>query len=93
MSDIEFADGFYAKEPHPNAPDFVKAKVSIQRKEFIEWLEKQDDEYINLDILEAKSTGNWYAKVDRWKPTPSREREKPVREQMREDGFDDDIPF
>lgn len=100
MSDIEFADGFYANEPHPNAPDFVKAKVSVNCKEFIKWLEKQDDEFINLDILEAKSTGNWYVKVDRWKPDPSKQRSQPSRglgkgDRMLREGrdIDDDIPF
>jgi hypothetical protein len=33
----------------------------------IDWLNKQEGTYINLDIKESKS-GNLYAAVDNWKP-------------------------
>lgn len=82
MSEMEFVDGFMPKRPHENAPDFVKAKVNIKREEMLQWLSARDDEWITLDIKEARS-GKWYASVDNWKPT-----EKPVTED-----FDDDIPF
>lgn len=98
MADIEFADGFFVNEPNERAPDFVKCNISIDRERFIEFLQSKDDEFVNLDVLEAKSTGNWYAKVNNWKPTPQN---SPAPEKEKEHGspasftneFDDDVPF
>jgi hypothetical protein len=67
MSDIKFADGLRVSKPHENAPDFVKGRISIKRETLIDWLNKQQGTYINLDIKESKS-GNLYAAVDNWKP-------------------------
>jgi hypothetical protein len=67
MSDVEFVDGFIAKAPNENAPDYVKAKVSIKREDLLNWLAKRQDEWINLEIKEGR-TGRWYASVDNWKP-------------------------
>ena len=64
---IEFIDGFFAKAPRANAPDFVKANISIKREEMIRWLSAKDDEWVNIDVKEARS-GKWYASVDNWKP-------------------------
>jgi hypothetical protein len=67
---IEFIDGFFAKAPRVNAPDFVKANISIKREEMIRWLSSRDDEWVNIDVKEARS-GKWYASVDNWKPNPA----------------------
>lgn len=67
-NDIEFIDGFFAKAPHENAPEFVKAKVNIKREELLGWLSKRNDEWISVDIKEGRS-GKWYASVDNWQPT------------------------
>jgi hypothetical protein len=67
MSDVEFVDGFIAKAPNENAPDYVKAKVSIKREDLLNWLAKRQDEWINVEIKEGR-TGRWYASVDNWKP-------------------------
>ena len=84
--DKEFPQGFFAKKPHEKAPDFVKVKVSIKRKDFGNWLRKIDDDWINIDIKESKS-GAWYAVIDDWKPEPqSQSTPKPEFE-------DDDLPF
>ena len=66
-NDIEFIDGFFAKAPHENAPEFVKAKVNIKREELLVWLSSRSEEWINIDIKEGRS-GKWYASVDNWKP-------------------------
>ena len=106
MDDIKFADGIYFKEPHQNAPDFVKGKLSIQKQKLTAWLEGMDagDEgYINLDIKVAKS-GKLYIAVDNWKPNNQQQaQQKPQltpqqQEQMdtriEEDPIiDDDVPF
>ena len=82
MSENDLINGLFAKAPHANAPDFVKAKVNIKREDLLQWLSARQDEWINVDIKEARS-GKWYASVDNWQPT-----EKPATED-----FDDDIPF
>ena len=66
-NEIEFPKGFIVKAPRDNAPDFVKASISIKREELIEWLSNRDGDWINLDVKEAKS-GHWYASVNTFKP-------------------------
>lgn len=102
---IEFIDGLFAKAPHPNAPDFVKAKISIKREELVQWLSARPDEWINIDVKEARS-GKWYAAVDNWQPnanananTATHATPEPsatagtAPPPMVEEDFDDDIPF
>ena len=71
MSENLFIDGLIVKAPHDNAPDFVKAKLSIKREEMINWLQQQSGEWINADIKESRA-GKWYAAIDNWKPDPDR---------------------
>ena len=93
--DIEFVDGLFAKEPHENAPEFVKCKLSIKRKDLGNWLRGKEDEWINLDVKESQN-GKWYAEVNTWKPDQksaqavSTDFQAPVK-----DDFEDDldIPF
>jgi hypothetical protein len=63
MSDIEFINGLMAKQPNENAPDFVKASISIKREELIAWLSSRNDEWINADIKESRG-GKWYVAVN-----------------------------
>ena len=104
MSDIEFIDGLSAKAPRQNAPDFVKASLSIKREALIAWLQQRDDEWVNADVNEARS-GKWYVAVDPWKPNSDRQ-QRQERQPARHadasngdratgaDGLDDeDIPF
>ena len=71
MSDKVFAKGIYVKPPKENSPDFVKFSMSIKRNEAMGWLQSQSDEWVNLQVKEAKS-GKWYCEVDTWKPNPNR---------------------
>ena len=64
----EFANGLLAKAPHENSPDFVKAKLSVNKESFIAWLHTKTEAWVNLDVKVAKS-GKWYAEVDNFKPT------------------------
>ena len=59
----KFVDGLFIKAPKPNAPEFVKASISIKREEFHRWIEQQSGDWINLDVKEAKA-GKWYASVN-----------------------------
>lgn len=87
MSDIEFVSGLYVDKPHEKAPDFVKCKISIKRKELGNWLRSKEDEYINIDVKESKD-GKWYAAVNNWKPEKKADEPAPQA-----DDFSDDIPF
>lgn len=85
MSDIEFVDGLIVKAPHPNAPDFVKATISIKVEDLGKWLRAKyqaKEEWVNVDVKESKG-GKWYAAVSTFKPG-----DKPAPKQE-----DDDIPF
>ena len=61
----EFAKGIYANKPHEKS--YAKAKLTIDRKATIEWLQGLTDDRINLEVKEGQS-GKWYVVVDTWKP-------------------------
>ena len=65
--EIEFVNGLIVKEPHQNAPDFVKCAISIKREELIEWLTNREGDWVNIDVKESKG-GKWYAAVSNFKP-------------------------
>lgn len=95
-NEAEFVNGLIVKAPHDNAPEYVKAKLSIKREEMREWLDGKDGDWINLDI-KVSSTGKWYAAVDNWKPngnsTPRRTAPQGKPAPVDDAPFDDDIPF
>lgn len=91
----QFIDGLIVKAPHANAPDFVKAKLSIKRQELITWLQGQSGDWINADIKVSKQ-GKMYAQVDNWKPPVDGKQEGLPKTGGRaeEAGINpDDIPF
>ncbi len=98
--EIEFVDGLIVKAPHERAPDFVKASISIKVEDMGKWLRekyKAGEEWVNLDIKEAKS-GKWYASVSNFKKKPAEKPEPkapPQRQQQgrRQQQDEDDIPF
>lgn len=67
MSEKEFVTGMFAKAPHPNAPEFVKASISITRADLGNWLRGRPEQYINIDIKESQN-GKWYAEVNNFVP-------------------------
>lgn len=89
--DIEFVNGLIVKAPHENAPDFVKAAISIKVDDLGQWLRekhKAGEEWVNIDVKEARS-GKWYAAVSNFKPrqkSDDRSKGKRVSD-------DEDIPF
>lgn len=93
--EIEFAKGLIVKAPHENAPDFVKASISIKVEEMGMWLRekhKAGEEWINLDVKKSKS-GKWYAAVSTFKKKPA-STDKPAADKPRERKLaEDDIPF
>ena len=95
MSDeIEFVNGMIVKAPHQNAPDFVKAAISIKVADLSEWLSQRDEEWVNIDVKESKG-GKWYAAVSTFKP-----KQREEQQQERKPGanvpaseYDDDVAF
>lgn len=103
MGDAKFIDGLIFKSPNEHAPDYVKAKFSMNRMKLIAWLQAQTDDWINGDVKES-SGGKWYAAVDNWKPEGKKQerstrgsgpaRPAPQRQAPQDDFADDmEIPF
>lgn len=90
MSNKEFADGLYIKEPWPNSPDFVKFRININKDRLIPWLQTTETEggWINMEV-KLNQKGEWYADVQRGKggnqPSQQAAQQEPE--------VDDDIPF
>lgn len=85
-TDPRFLDGIIFKLPHQNAPDFVKGGLSIKREEFIASLQKEEGEWINLQLKVSKE-GKAYAQIDDWKPDASKKNDN------KSPNEDDDLPF
>ena len=95
MSDKKFVNGLIVKEPHANAPEFVKCKLSIKREELIDFLQNQDGDWVNVDV-KVSQKGKWYAEVDDWQPNQSNSQpqgDQQSQPSQQDDDFDDDIPF
>lgn len=82
-----FAEGFYYKPKHENAPSFVLGSLSCKVDDAIAFLSSNSNDkgYVNMQILESKD-GKPYVKLDDFVPTPKGEK-KAVEEE------DDDLPF
>lgn len=95
--EMEFVDGLIVKPPHERAPDFVKATISIKVAELAKWLEgKAGEQWVNLDVKVAKSSGKWYASVSKYKKEEKATTERrPVANKTGNPvaDMDDDIPF
>ena len=71
----EFCKGLYftetdlTKNIETSEKQFIFFKVSIRKKELIEYLESQnsDDDWINVDIKRSR-TGKFYGEVNTYKP-------------------------
>lgn len=44
----EFVNGLIVKPPHDNAPEYVKAKLSIKRDELRAWLDTKSEDVVVL---------------------------------------------
>ena len=67
--------GFYPKQKHENAPDFVIAKASFNLPQFAEFMREfkaanPGEEWVNVD-MKISQQGKGYASVDTWKPDPN----------------------
>lgn len=99
MPDITFAEGMICKRKE-NAPDFVVCNLSIKKSEFVPFINSQSGDWVNLQVLKAKSGDKIYAKLDTWEPDPAKVHADGVQ-QVRSTldapastaDFADDIPF
>ena len=98
-NDTQFIGGLIVKAPHENAPEYVKAKLSIKREELIGWLQQQSGDWINAEV-KVSQAGKYYAAVDTWKPdsqkggtSSARQAPSNPRRDAEPDGIEDDIPF
>ena len=66
-TDAKFIPGLFFKPPHDNAPDFVMAKGSIKIADLIQFLQRQEGEWVNFDLKRSRE-GKPYASIDDWKP-------------------------
>ena len=98
MENNDLVNGFFAKEPHNNAPDFVKGKISIKLSDFAQYLRElkasdPDIEWLNLDIKVSKQ-GKWYAMRDTWVPDASKaSAPAPAPAHNNYNQPNDDVPF
>ena len=92
MSEKEFVNGLIIKAPNENAPDFVKCKISIKRKDLGNWLRGKDEDWINIDV-KVSQEGKWYAEVDNWSPNQSNSQDNSQQQSSQPDDDSDDIPF
>lgn len=68
MEESKLVNGMRVFKSHPNAPEFVKANISIDCKELVEFMRaNHKDGKIRVDILESKK-GGLYAKLNSFEP-------------------------
>ena len=92
MTDAKFIDGMRFKQPHENAPDFVKAYLSLNIPKLIAWLQAQKGVWVNADLKESRE-GKLYVQVNTYKKGETKSH-KPPAAPVRDDQFDDDpLPF
>ena len=88
MSDIIFVNGLSAKKPHENAPDFVKANLSVKVASLHEWLNENqglanDAGFINLTLKESIDKGFKHLKMSMLDESKMREEylgDNPIKE-------------
>ena len=63
------ADGLFFKGPRDGAPDFVKGSLAVNDK-FVAFMKEHRNEqgYVNLDLLESKDGETLYFKLNTWVP-------------------------
>ena len=76
----DFVNGLSIKKPRDNAPEFVKASISIKREDLIAYLQGKNDEWLNVDVKESKK-GSWYCEVNNWRPNQTQQVRQDINEQ------------
>ena len=94
MSEVEFIPGLSVKRPHENAPEFVKAKVSIKVSDMLAFLQSCGEEWINGDLKVSKQ-GKLYVSRDNWRPNQGQvdDARQAAQPSAPPADFSDEIPF
>jgi len=88
-----FPNGMMFKKPNPNAPDFVKGKLSIKVDEFVAFAQEHaKDGWLNINLAESRA-GKFYAELDTWVPDGGRSAPAAPQEAPAGAPFNDEIPF
>ena len=88
-----FVDGWFWKDPHEKAPNFVKGSISINAHKFRAFMEANVEHlsekgWFTVDMKESKD-GSIYFELNTWKPE-----KKPVeKSSMTSPGFDGEEPI
>lgn len=93
--EVIFADGFIFKKPREGAPDFVKGDISIKVGEFIEFLNKHNNNgWVNLNLKKSQG-GKLYVDLNTWKPPTDTTTPTNAGEDNRQapDVTEEDLPF
>jgi hypothetical protein len=89
--DLKFPKGIFAKVIRTQKGDITK--ISVKKKEFIEYLQSlpDDNEYLNLDVLKRSNPTEkqtHYVVVDDWKPEPKTDAPSTNSKAQEENEFD-----
>ena len=66
MADSGLAQGFYYYQPSPNAPEYIIANISLDKRRALEWLEAQEPNekgFIAL-VVKRSENGKLYFSLD-----------------------------
>lgn len=94
MSETKFVNGLFVNKPHVNAPDFVKAELSISVDRFVEWLKQQETTekgYVKVTLKESKG-GKLYAELNSW-VSEQKDNDIPIADQTGSGDETDELPF
>ena len=91
MNDKKLAEGFFFERPKAGLPDFIKGRMSIRVDEAVAFLQENKNEknYVNLDLLLAKNGETLYFQLNSWKP----EKKAEAIEYPTETINPEDVPF
>lgn len=86
-----FIDGMFAEKPHPNAPKWIKLRISINVQKFCSFAKEHMNEkgYMNIDLNKSKDGTKYYATLNNYKKSNEK---KEVDESSQEIDAND-IPF
>lgn len=89
---MNFPNGIFFNLPHPNAPDFVKGAIGINRDQLMNWL-KEQPEKINLD-LKVSREGKSYCVVNDWQAPQKTNTPNDYKTDLNDSiDIDDGLPF
>lgn len=73
MDKTLYPDGLIIKSPSEAQEAFVVCKLSIKKAAFVQWLNQQEGDWVNLTVTKAKEDPKkFYSKLDTWKPDPTK---------------------